>query len=98
MTLRRVRVDTAAPAGESVLTVRRDGGVGIRGVRFQIGRERIGEEVRTIWDPETIMFFDAQGTLLIEHPWPDNDTRYVSNGRPPGRPKNPANPEPSPMS
>ncbi|MFD4421308.1 integrase core domain-containing protein, partial [Agromyces sp. NPDC058484] len=31
-------VDTAAPAGESVLTVRRDGGVGIRGVRFQIGR------------------------------------------------------------
>ncbi len=93
------RADTTTAAGEIILIVGRDGGIGIRGVRFQIGGNRIGEQIRTIWNPDAIMFFDDQGTLLLEHPWPANGTRYVSNGRPRGRsPKHPTNPEPLPMS
>lgn len=91
-------VDTTRPAGETVLTVGRDGAVGIRGVRFQISLKRIGHQIHTIWDPETITFFDAHGTMLFEHPWPAKGTRHVGNGRPRGRPKNPVHPEPSPMS
>lgn len=92
-------VATATAAGQTVLTVGRDGGASIHGVRFQIGGERTGERVHVIWDPETITFFDTRGTLLIEHPRPDNGTRYISNGRPQGRRrKTPDRPELSPMS
>jgi transposase InsO family protein len=83
---------------EAVLTVGRDGAASIRGVRFQVGRDWIGTEVRTLWNRKTITFFDLQGTMLIEQPWPPKGTRYVSNGRPRGRrPQHPKNVEVSPM-
>lgn len=92
------RAGTAGEAGESVLTVGRDGAVSIRGIRFQIGGDRIGQQIHTLWDPETITFFDHQGTLLIRHPWPPKGTRYLSNGQPRGNPKQRRNPETSPIS
>lgn len=91
--------DESDETDEAVLTVGRDGAASIRGVRFQVGRDWIGAEVRTLWNRKTITFFDLQGTMLIEQPWPPKGTRYVSNGRPRGRrPQHPKDAEPSPMS
>jgi putative transposase len=77
--------DTSVEAGACALTVGRDGAVNVRGVRFQIGWQYLGHQIHTIWNRETVTFFDHQGTLLIQHPWPPTGTRYVSNGRPRGR-------------
>ncbi len=46
----------------------------------------------------TVMFFDLDGTLIIEQPWPSPGVKYVSNGRPRGRRPAPKPDEPSPMS
>lgn len=36
-------------------------------------------------EEHALMVFDHQGTLIIEHPWPEPGTRYVGSGRPRGR-------------
>jgi transposase InsO family protein len=84
--------DTGAEAGAGILIVGRDGAVNVRGVRFQIGWQYLGHEIHTIWNLETVTFFDQQGTLLIQHNWPPKGTRYVSNGRPRGRTPTPETP------
>ncbi|MDQ4502843.1 IS481 family transposase [Sinomonas sp. ASV322] len=70
--------------GTATRAVPANGGITIRGVKFQIGSARTGLQVHIVWDPERITFFDHQGTLLIEHPWPAKGITYVSNGRPVG--------------
>ena len=83
--------------GAATRAVPANGGITIRGVKFQIGSAMTGQNVHILWNPEGIMFFDHQGTLLIEHPWPAKGTTYVSNGRPVGTRPRPAE-KPSPMS
>ncbi|MDQ4504063.1 IS481 family transposase, partial [Sinomonas sp. ASV322] len=70
--------------GTATRVVPANGGITIRGVKFQIGSARTGLQVHIVWDPEGIAFFDHQGTLLIEHLWPAKGITYVSNGRPVG--------------
>ncbi|MDQ4503367.1 IS481 family transposase [Sinomonas sp. ASV322] len=91
--------------GTATRVVPANGGITIRGVKFQIGSARTGLQVHIVWDPEGIAFFDHQGTLLIEHLWPAKGITYVSNGRPVGtRPRTDETVtdvlthEPSPMS
>lgn len=67
--------------GAATRAVPVNGGITIRGVKFQIGSAMTGRQVHIVWNPEGIMFFDHQGTLLIEHPWPAKGITYVSNGR-----------------
>jgi hypothetical protein len=33
---------------------------------------------------DRLLIFDAQGTLLIEYPWPEPGTKYVGSGNPRG--------------
>jgi len=61
------------------------GAVEFRGIRFGIGRATAGHRVCVMDAGKTVMIFDLQGTLIIEHPWPKPGTKYVSNGRPRGR-------------
>ncbi len=94
----RPRIVSPTEPGEYVRKVRSSGGVTIRHVAYQIGRGHAGEYVHVIIDTGTgtISFFDPRtGELLIHHPLPGPDVRYVGNGKPRHpRPK----PEPSPMS
>lgn len=79
-----LRRETAPPArpGEYLRKVRVTGGVTVRDVAYQIGRDRAGEHVHVIIDSYTISFFDTQtGELLIEHSLPEPGVRYVGNGK-----------------
>lgn len=61
------------------------GGIKVKGVKFQIGSHLAGTLVTIVRDDTTIAFYDVKtGGLLIEHPWPEPGTRYVSNGKPRG--------------
>ncbi|WP_022901301.1 IS481 family transposase [Humibacter albus] len=84
-----------ADAGGDLLTVGRDGAVGVRGIRFQISHARLGQQIHAVWDAETISFYDTDGTQILQHPWPPKSTRYVSNSIRKGRP---TTNQPSPMS
>lgn len=70
---------------ENTRRVTVSGGIKVKGVKFQIGSHLAGILVTIVQDDTTIAFYDvATGELLIEHPWPEPGTRYVSNGRPRG--------------
>lgn len=66
--------------------------IDIKGVSYQIARELIGETVSHAKGTHRVHFYDRNGNLLLEHPWPEPGTKHVSNGRPRGagtaRPKN----------
>lgn len=67
-------------------------------------RELIGETVYVAKGTHRVQFYDKNGDLLLDHPWPEPGTKHVSNGRTRGagsrRPKNiaealhPADPQP----
>lgn len=77
--------------GDQQRTVHASGYVKLHGVRFQLGAIHAGNLVQVVWDPENVLFFDGDGTLLIAHHWPKRGVTYVGN-----RPR--AEPDKSPMS
>lgn len=93
------RAQTATPAaptstvvragdhGDRELTIRPNGTVQLRKIRFQISSRRAGQTIHAVWDPLGVVFADRHGEVLAEHPWPPKGTNYVSNGIPRGRPR-----------
>jgi transposase InsO family protein len=82
--------------GSSELTVQPDGYVYLRGIKFQITKQRAGQTIYAAWDTTGVTFADpSTGELISERNWPPTGTTYVSNGIPRGRP---SKAEPSPMS
>lgn len=61
------------------------GSVEFHRIRFGIGRAYAEQMVCVMDSGPTVMIFDLEGMLIIEHPWPKPGTTYVSNGRPRGR-------------
>lgn len=84
--------------GIRVKLVDRGGSVEFHGIRFGISRDYSKKRIAILDTGPTIMFFDLDGTLIIEQPWPSPGVKYVSNGRPRGRRPNPKPDELSPMS
>lgn len=78
----RPRENTSS--GEATRTVYGKGQVHIDGVRYQLGKQYIGQQAHAIWDLNTITFFDRHGTEIINHPRPGPGTNYVGNGKPRG--------------
>ncbi|MCI0156564.1 DDE-type integrase/transposase/recombinase [Leifsonia shinshuensis] len=84
--------------GIRVKLVDRGGSVEFHGIRFGISRDYSKKRIAILDTGPTIMFFDLDGTLIIEQPWPSPGVKYVSNGRPRGRRPAPKPDELSPMS
>jgi len=79
-----------APRAEWTKTVRPSGGIVIRNVEYQIGKNYAGQHVHVIADNTRIRFSSARtGELLIEHSLPSPGIRYVGNGKPSGPRTNP---------
>ena len=74
----------ALPDGVRMTRVRDNGTVFMRGTRFHVSRTLFGTLVYLVEAEASLMVFDDQGTLLIEHPWPEPGTKYVGSGRPRG--------------
>jgi len=86
------------PDGVRLTRIRDNGTVFVRGIRFQVSRTLFGTLAYLVETETSLLVFDDQGTLLIEHPWPAHGTKYVGSGRPRG-PRGPRKPrEVSPMS
>ena len=87
------RASAATPRGRAVDEVRVarihiNGTVKARGTWFQTSSTLAGQTTYVVYEQDTVLFFDAVGTLIIEHPWPEPGVRYVGNGKPRGpRPK-----------
>jgi hypothetical protein len=82
--------------GEHLLKIRIRGTVVVHRVAYKLDPRRVGQQVHVIHDTEKISFYDtATGELFLEHPIPALGVKYVGDGTPPGRPRNP---RPSPMS
>ena len=83
-------------AGEHLLKVRGDGTVVVHHVIYKIAARHSGRRIHANHDTAKISFYDTTtGELLLEHPIPAPGVKYVGNGNPSGRPRNP---KPSPMS
>ena len=72
------------PDGVRMTRVRDNGTVFLRGIRFHVSRTLFGTLAYLVETDGSLMVFDDQGTLLIEHPWPAPGTKYVGSGRPRG--------------
>ena len=64
--------------------VRDNGTVFLRGIRFRVNRTLSGTLAYLVETESPLLVFDDQGTLLIEHPWPEPGTKYVGSGQPRG--------------
>lgn len=64
--------------------IRDNGTVFLRGTRFHVSRTLFGTLAFLVETEASLMVFDDQGTLLIEHRWPAPGTKYVGSGRPRG--------------
>ncbi|GGK92848.1 hypothetical protein GCM10007382_11300 [Salinibacterium xinjiangense] len=64
--------------------VRGNGTIFLRGIRFHVSRTLAGNLAYLVETETSLLVFDDQGTLLIEHPWPEPGTKYVGGGRPKG--------------
>lgn len=82
-------------AGHREATVRKNGTVQLRNIRWQISSRLAGQKIHITWDAASVIFTDQRGEVIAEHPWPPEGTVYVSNGLPSGRRRLP---RPSPMS
>lgn len=87
----RTRIDGIHPgiSGHREATVRKNGTVQLRNIRWQISSRLAGHTINLTWDALGVIFTDQRGEVIAEHPWPPEGTPYVSNGLPPGRPKQP---------
>lgn len=65
--------------------ISQNGTVYARRTRFQTSTLLAGQTAYLIYEPDTLLIFDARGTLIAEHPWPAPGTRYVGSGQPRGR-------------
>lgn len=65
--------------------IRDNGTVVVRQTRFQLSRSLAGATADLVEEDDSLMIFDHQGTLIIEHPWPKPGTKYVGSGKPRGR-------------
>lgn len=77
----------AAPstdAGVRVTRIRDNGTVFARRALFQTSRTLAGPIAYLVEEEHALMVFDYQGTMIIEHPWPEPGTKYVGSGRPRG--------------
>lgn len=82
--------------GEHLLKVRSDSTVMVHRVIYKINAHHRGRRIYVNHDTSKISFYDTTtGELLLEHPIPAPGVKYVGDGTPPGRPRNP---KPSPMS
>lgn len=72
------------PDGVRVTRIRDTGTVFRRGTLFHVDRALAGRLAFLVETDATLLVFDDQGTLLIEHAWPAPGTRYVGSGRPRG--------------
>ena len=72
------------PDGVRMTRIRDNGTVFVRGIRFHVSRTLFGTLAYLVEAEASLMVFDDQGTLLIEHPWPKPGTKYVGSGRPKG--------------
>jgi transposase InsO family protein len=82
--------------GEHLLKVRSDSTVMVHRVIYKINAYHRGRRIYVNHDTSKISFYDTTtGELLLEHPIPAPGVKYVGDGTPPGRPRNP---KPSPMS
>ena len=72
------------PDGIRLTRVRDNGTVFLRGIRFHVSRTLFGTLAYLVETEASLLVFDDQGTLLIEHPWPEPGTKYVGSGRPKG--------------
>jgi len=81
----------AATDGRRMTHVRDSGTVFARGIRFQVSRTLFGTLVCLVEEDDRLLVLDADGTVIIEHPWPAPGTKYVGSGRPRG-PRGPRKP------
>jgi putative transposase len=72
------------PDGIRMTRIRDTGTVFRRGTRFHVSRTLAGNLAYLVETDTSLLVFDDQGTLLIEHPWPTPGTKYVGSGRPRG--------------
>lgn len=59
-----------------------NGTVTVLGTHFQVGKNRVGQNVTVLRNETTIVFFDHRGTEIINHPIPSKGTRYVGKPNP----------------
>jgi putative transposase len=74
----------AATDGRRMTRIRDNGTVFARGTKFQVSRTLAGTLAYLLEDDDRLLVFDTDGTLLIEHRWPEPGTKYVGSGRPRG--------------
>src|SRR6218665_627750 len=74
----------ATPDGIRLTRIHDTGTVFRRGTRFHVSRTLAGTLAYLVETDTSLLVFDDQGTLLIEHPWPAPGTKYVGSGRPRG--------------
>lgn len=67
--------------GECSRKVKKRGQVVIKKVWYQISTPLAGQRIHAVWDHAKILFVDADGVILIEHPLPSPGTTYVGNGQ-----------------
>ena len=72
------------PDGVRLTRIRDNGTVFLRGIRFHVSRTLFGSLAYLVETEASLLVFNDQGTLLIEHPWPAPGTKYVPSGRPRG--------------
>ena len=72
------------PDGIRMTRIRDTGTVFRRGTRFHVSRTLAGNLAYLVETDTSLLVFDDQCTLLIEHPWPAPGTKYVGSGRPRG--------------
>lgn len=78
------RPGKALPEDVWLTRVRDNGTVVLCGIRFRLNRTLFGTLAYLIETQASLLVFDVQGTLLIEHPWPKPGTKYVGSCRPKG--------------
>lgn len=71
--------------------IRDNGPVFVRGIHFHVSRTRFGTLAYLVETNASLLDFNDQGTLLIEHPWPEPGTKYVGSAQPRG-PRGPRKP------
>ncbi len=72
------------PDGVRMTRIRDNGTVFRRGTRFHVSRTLAGNLAYLVETETSLLVFDDQGTLLIEHAWPAPGTKYVGSSRPRG--------------
>ncbi|WP_343926863.1 hypothetical protein [Rhodoglobus aureus] len=79
------------PDGVRLTRIRDNGNFFVRGILFHVSRTLFGTLANLVEAESSMMVFDDQGTLLIEHQWPAPGTKYADSALPRG-PRGPRRP------